>query len=126
MKQKIQNDIFKGIILCAAIGDAMGMPYQFIHPKVISASLPPPNGTYHKAPEGHVNFTYEKGQYTDETQLMTLVIQSIIEKSKVDGNDIALRMVQLFDDNRWITPGRSIIAACKHLKKGSHWHEAGG
>ena len=120
------QDKFRGVIVGAAIGDAMGMPFQFLHPQVVRESFPSLPTTYHRAPEGHVNAALEKGQYTDETQLMTLTIEALIEKKAVDLQEVSSSMVRLFEGNEWVTPGRSILAACRHLRKGVPWSEAGG
>lgn len=115
----------RGMILGAVIGDAMGMPYQFLHPQVVKESFDTPAAAFHRAPEGHVNAGLDKGQYTDETQLMSLVAESLLEKGDVDPAAIAETMVRFYTAEEWITPGRTIISACRHLRNGSPWAESG-
>lgn len=126
MKRRPDRSKFRGIILGAAIGDAMGMPYQFLHPQVVRESFPEPTPQYQRAPDGHVNAQYEKGQYTDETQLMMMVIETILEKKSIDPGRVAQAMVRLYQEDGWITPGRSIQAACRRLRDGAPWHQSGG
>ena len=100
------KDRFRGVLLGAAIGDAMGMPFQFLHPQLIHELVPLPPKTFLCAPRGHLNSRLEKGQYTDETQLMTLVTETILEKGDADASDIAQGLVRLYETRAWITPGR--------------------
>ena len=120
------KDRFRGVLLGAAIGDAMGMPFQFLHPQLIHELVPLPPKNFLCAPRGHLNSRLEKGQYTDETQLMTLVTETILEKGDADAADIAQGLVRLYETRAWITPGRSLLAACRHLRQGTPWQEAGG
>lgn len=126
MKSKPDLDKYRGVIVGAAIGDAMGMPFQFLHPQVVRESFPAPPTTFSRAPEGHVNAALEKGQYTDETQLMTLTIEAVLEKKDLDMQSITAGMVRLLEEDAWITPGRSVLAACQHLRRGTNWQESGG
>ncbi|MBN2432751.1 MAG: ADP-ribosylglycohydrolase family protein [Acidobacteria bacterium] len=119
-------DKFRGLLLGAIVGDALGMPYQFLHPQVVRESFSQPTASYQRAPAGHVNAGAERGQYTDETQLMTIVIESMLESGDLDPPAIAQTMLRMYTDDEWITPGRSIVAACRNLDKGRTWHAAGG
>lgn len=116
---------FRGLLLGSVIGDAMGMPYQFLHPQVVRELFPHPKGSFQRAPEGHVNSQQEKGQYTDESQLLTLVAESIINHREARPEDVAAGMLRLFEEDGWITPGRSVLSACRHLQNGVSWQEAG-
>lgn len=116
---------FEGMLLGAAVGDAMGMPFQFLHPQVVQEHFPTPLAAYQCAPEGHINAGLEKGQFTDETQLLSLAIEAVLETGRLDPLVIAQGMIRLFNEDAWITPGRSVQAACRHLRNGVVWHEAG-
>jgi len=116
----------RGMIIGAIIGDAMGMPFEFLHPLVVKESFPAPEAVYRRAPEGHVNALSEKGQFTDETQLMTIVMESILKLGDIDAQDISRSMVRFYTEDAWLTPARSILMSCKHLLKGKVWHNAGG
>jgi ADP-ribosylglycohydrolase len=126
MNTTFTPDRFRGILMGAAIGDAMGMPFQYLHPQLIRDMHPLPPRTYLRAPEGQLNARLEKGQFTDETQLMTLVTEVILEKGDIDAQEVALGLMRLYDTHAWVSPGRSILAACRRLRKGMPWHEAGG
>jgi len=119
-------DKFRGLLLGAIVGDALGMPYQFLHPQVVRESFARPVATYQRAPAGHVNAGAAPGQYTDETQLMSIVIESMLESGDLDPPAIARAMLGMHTNDEWITPGRSIVAACRNLDKGRAWHSAGG
>jgi len=120
------QDHVRGIFLGAAIGDAMGMPFQFLHPQVVRELFPKRPEAYLTAPEGHVNAALGRGHYTDETQLLILTAESLLQCGDVDVDSVAAGMLQLYETDGWITPGRSVLAACRQLQRGRPWFEAGG
>ena len=126
MKKRLDVNRFRGAIMGAVVGDAMGMPYQFLHPQVVREAFPAPSAMYQKAPDGHVNAMLDRGHYTDETQLLTIVSEAILEKGTVDPAEVAKGMLRLYGEESWITPGRSIMACCRRMHEGVPWHEAGG
>lgn len=120
------QDHVRGIFLGAAIGDAMGMPFQFLHPQVVREMYPKRPETYLTAPEGHINAALGRGHFTDETQLLILTAESLLERGDVAVDSVAAGMIQLYETDGWITPGRSVLAACRKLQRGRSWFEAGG
>lgn len=126
MNTTFTPDRFRGILVGAAIGDAMGMPFQYLHPQIIRDMHPRPPCGYLRAPEGQLNAGLDPGQFTDETQLMMLMTEVILQKGDIDAQEVALGLVRLYETHAWISPGRSILAACRRLRRGVPWQEAGG
>ena len=59
---------FKGCLLGAAIGDALGMPNESTSPNLNKMKY-----GYRRPYKGHPNEGLNPGQYTDDTQIMILV-----------------------------------------------------
>jgi len=58
---------YKGCLLGAAIGDALGMPNESTFPNLTKMKY-----GYRRPYKGHPNEGLNPGQYTDDTQLMIL------------------------------------------------------
>jgi ADP-ribosylglycohydrolase len=63
------------------------------------------------------------GNYTDDTQMMIAVAESLIECRGFDGADMARRFVADFDASRGYGPGT--IKAVRGLKRGIPWDKVG-
>ena len=118
-------DRFKGVILGGSIGNAMGMPFKNLHWLQVKNFYGEEINGFLKPVENHLNARYPAGQYTDETQIMIITSEIIIETGKPDPKKIASKMVEIYDNNLWISPGRSVLAACKSLKSGKPWKDSG-
>lgn len=104
----MQNSIYdkvSGCLLGLAIGDTLGMPF-----------------------EGYRNITKEdimffKGRYTDDTQMMIGIIETLIEKNGFDPAYCAQRFVENFEPYRGY--GGRIYGIMDKLRKGYRWDEVG-
>lgn len=114
-----------GMLLGAAVGDALGMPFQFLPPQVIREFQPDPPQGYRRAPEGHANHALSPGQFTDETQLMTLVTEVLLQRGAADPGAVAAAILRLHQAGEWVTPGRSLLTAGRRLERGHGWHDSG-
>ncbi len=116
---------FKGVILGGAIGNAMGMPFKNLHWLQVKNFYGEKINGFLKPSENHLNAKYQAGQFTDETQIMMITSETIIETGEPSPEKIATKMVEIYDNNAWISPGRSLLAACKNLKAGKPWKDSG-
>ena len=118
------RDNVRGAIVGVAIGDALGMPVESLHPQTIKKyfkwvkTYRSPNlktRTFHKL---------KRGQWTDDTQLTLAIGESIINNKKVDFNDIAKRHVDVFLNGRrgW---GRATSNSIQRIVDGTNWWDAG-
>ena len=117
-----RRDRVRGAIVGAAIGDALGMPAEGFHPRSIKKYYgkirefrnPNPEKSFHKL---------RKGQWTDDTQLMLAIGESIVDKKCIDYYDIAKRHVELYNEKRgW---GKSTRQSVERMLGGMNWWEAG-
>jgi ADP-ribosylglycohydrolase len=105
-------DQFKGCLLGAAIGDALGMARE---------STPPDfqrlHEGYRRAWRGHPNAGLKPGQFTDDTQMMLLVAGMLVDGTYSEqGYAAALARMYMNDDLRF--PDGAVDAACRHLLSG--------
>ena len=81
MNSQDKKDRFIGALLGTFVGDALGMPYEGW-------------GTT----AGPIKMT--RGIYTDDTQMMIGVVESLVACGGFDGEDMARRFVENFDPMR--------------------------
>lgn len=115
-------------MLGAAIGDAIGKQNEGMQRKDILK-----NGfinDYGKALAGCPGEKLRAGQYTDDTEQMILLAESLIERNGFDAGDFAERMAQwgadaLADPVRKSLVGPSSSAAVVRLNSGISWKNSG-
>ncbi|MDG6251753.1 ADP-ribosylglycohydrolase family protein, partial [Methanocalculus sp.] len=66
---------YKGCLLGAALGDALGMPNETAPPR-----LHAPLRMFRKAYKGHPNDRLAPGQFTDDSQIMMIVGRLIADR----------------------------------------------
>lgn len=120
-------DKFQAVLLGYAIGDALAAPIEDIirdpamgHQKVAE---------YIKALPSHPVAHLEPGQYSDETQLMLIVAESLVEKRTFSVDDLSHRFVDWYQMQKlrtaWRFPGNTMMKACRKLAAGIPWNQAG-
>jgi poly(ADP-ribose) glycohydrolase ARH3 len=67
---------------------------------------------------------YQRGQWTDDTQLMIPIAWSIIRQDSIDPKDIANEYAVLFNKEPRRGWGRSTVAVAERLADGVPWNEA--
>ncbi|MGB9553556.1 MAG: ADP-ribosylglycohydrolase family protein [bacterium] len=116
------NDIFKdkvqGGILGFALGDALGMPVKgFSSRDAISFfkdGVQLRNGPLLKA-----------GQFTSHTLILLATLKSFLEKSDFDPQDVAKKMLEVYEEGIRRGLGSSTQAALRRIKRGIPWDQAG-
>ncbi|MBN1979883.1 MAG: ADP-ribosylglycohydrolase family protein [Chitinivibrionales bacterium] len=125
-------DLFKGSVLGAAIGDAMGNPTEFITTLEEIKKQYGPEGV-----TGYVLYWDDHGKrfapYTDDTQMAEIVLRNLIRhvRHKTDFGETMRRIAQGFVE--WSinplgghrTPGRACMEGCRSLAAGVAWNKAG-
>jgi len=120
-------DKFQAVLLGYAIGDALAAPIEDVirdpamgHQKVTD---------YIKAMPSHPIAHLEPGQYSDETQLMLVVAESLAEKRMFSVDDLSHRLVDWYQMQKlrtaWRFPGNTMMKACRKLAAGIPWTQAG-
>ncbi|WP_292519149.1 ADP-ribosylglycohydrolase family protein [Methanoculleus sp.] len=105
-------DQFKGCLLGAAIGDALGMARE---------STPPDfqrlQEGYRRAWRGHPNAGLKPGQFTDDTQTM-LLVAGMLADGTYSENAYAAALARMYADGELRFPDGAVETACRHLLSG--------
>jgi ADP-ribosylglycohydrolase len=126
MNSKELKNKFAGTIVGFAVGDALGMPAQFLTREQIRRYYGKPNARFIKAHEGHASDFLPPGSYTDDTQMMMATAESLIEHKKMDPARQAEALLSWYTNtNPHRTPARANLRACKHLLAGRPWTKSG-
>lgn len=125
------SDICAGVVLGAAIGDAMGHPTEFI-PTVAQI-----RAKYGSQGVTRLELYWDRdgkhfAPYTDDTQMAEAVFRALLESRGQDLEATMNRMASRFVD--WSmnpqgghrAPGNACLAGCEALRQGAHWSMAGG
>lgn len=113
---------FRGAILGGAIADALAFPYQHYSRGFLRSIAESLQDGF----ESHHSGFFPRGQYSDDTQLLLAVVESIIESHGVDGESVASRFVPLFRDNLLVERDTSYGPAMERLVSGgSDWKTSG-
>lgn len=115
-----------GAIAGFAVGDALGMPAEFLSREQIRRYYGKPISGYLKAHPGHASDFLSEGAYTDNTQTMLATAECLLECKKMDPPrqaDALLTWYQSTVPHR--TPSSANLRACKHLESGRPWNKSG-
>ncbi|MDD4300320.1 MAG: ADP-ribosylglycohydrolase family protein [Methanomicrobium sp.] len=107
----MQNE-YRGAMLGAAIGDALGMPYETTPPSVGRRG-----SGFRKAVKNHPNASLPVGGYTDDTQIVLLASELFVSGNFTPEN-YAERLKKLHDEKKLRFPDGTIITACRHMAAG--------
>ena len=102
---------FTGALLGTAVGDALGAPLEGWSRERI---------TRFYGEMGRLEMI--EGLYTDDTEQMIGVAESLLKNAGFDGTDMARTLVQNIDPKRGYGPGSR--AAFERLRAGARWDEA--
>ncbi|WP_275465588.1 ADP-ribosylglycohydrolase family protein [Streptomyces noursei] len=85
-----RNARIVGTVIGAAVGDALGAPFEFGPPGEFSARFPAPSAVGEMCGGGG----WDPGEATDDTQMAVLVAESLVERHGLDLPDIFRRFQQ--------------------------------
>jgi len=102
---------FKGCLLGAAIGDALGMPNESTSPNLKKMKY-----GYRRPYKNHPNEGLNPGQYTDDTQMMILVA-TLLADGKYNEERYSTALRELYDQGKLRFPDGSVSAVCEHPVK---------
>ena len=77
------KDRFRATVLGCAIGDALGFPLEGLPAETI-ARIPMLAEDFAPRPRGR----FQKGQFTDDTQMTVALLESLVAEKRVDGRGI--------------------------------------
>jgi len=102
---------FKGCLLGAAIGDALGMPNESAAPNLNKMKY-----GYRRPYKGHPNERLNPGQFTDDTQMMILA-GTLLADGKYNEDRYAAALCELYTRGALRFPDGSVSAACEHMAR---------
>jgi ADP-ribosylglycohydrolase len=126
MDPKQLTDRFIGSIVGFAIGDALGMPTQFLTRDQIRRYYGKTVTGFLRAHPGHASDSLPQGSYTDDTQMMLAAAECLIECRAMEPARQAEALLSWYVDAApHRTPMRANMRACKHLSAGRPWTKSG-
>jgi ADP-ribosyl-[dinitrogen reductase] hydrolase len=126
MDRKELTSRFSGTVVGFAVGDALGMPAEFLTRDQIRRYYGKPITGFLQAHPGHASDFLPPGSYTDDTQMMLVTAECLVECRKMDPArqaDALLSWYQNTAPHR--APMRANVRACKHLLAGKPWCKSG-
>ena len=93
------NDAVAGALLGTFVGDALGMPYEGMAPTAVPERL------------DMVEARRGRGTYTDDTEMMIVLAESLLEHGSVDEERLAQAFVERFDPSRGYGAGTLEVLA---------------
>lgn len=102
---------FRGALLGTAVGDALGAPVEGLNMEMVRS-------VYGNEKEWEM----VEGRYTDDTEMMIGVAESLIRIRGFNGADMASTFIQNFDVKRGYGPGST--GALKMIREGENWEAA--
>ncbi|MBE0515782.1 MAG: ADP-ribosylglycohydrolase family protein [Methanophagales archaeon] len=102
---------FTGALIGSAVGDAIGAPVEGWSMEMVSS-------VYGEKTPWKMIY----GRYTDDTEMMIGVAESLIEHKGFNGANMARRFIQNYDAKRGYGPGSK--EALKRLREGEGWEAA--
>ena len=102
---------FKGCLLGAAVGDALGMPNESTSPNLNKMKF-----GYRRPYKGHPNEGLNPGQYTDDTQMMILAA-TLLADGKFNEERYAGALREMYSRGALRFPDGSVSAVMEHPVK---------
>jgi ADP-ribosylglycohydrolase len=103
------RDRFRACLLGAAMGDALGMPYETLPPQL--AHIRPGFG---RPSRWHPNAGLRSGQYTDDTQMM-IIAADLLARGEFTGQRYAAALKRSYDEGSLRFPDGAVASACEHM-----------
>lgn len=122
----MERERYRGCVLGLAVGDALGMPTEFLSLAGIRARWGPQGVTDLEA--GH----WRAGSFTDDTQMTLALAEGIL----AGGRDAAVDAIMAAVAQEFVhwmeaplgghrAPGNTCLTGCRNLAAGMPWREAG-
>ena len=117
---------FAGSIVGFAVGDALGMPAQFLTREQIKRYYGRAITGFIKAHPGHASDFLPAGSFTDDTQMMLATAECLVECRRMDPARQADTLLAWYLNTQpHRTPMNANLRACKHLSMGKPWIKSG-
>ncbi len=114
------QDRYRASIVGFAVGDALGFPYRGLPPSQMHRALGMADD-FAPRPRGR----FAKGQFSDDTQLMLAIAESVAREKKIDGRSIGAHVAWLWNEGVVLQPNPAATHAAERLLGGTPWMSAG-
>jgi ADP-ribosyl-[dinitrogen reductase] hydrolase len=115
-----RQDRYRAALMGLAVGDALGFPLRGI-PAASLQRLPALAEDFSPRPRGR----FQKGQFSDDTQLMLAAAESAVLERRIDGRSVAAHFAWLWREGVIVFPPRSLADSLQRLTNGAPWMTAG-
>ena len=112
MPENAEIDRARGALLGTFVGDALGMPFEGGAPAEIPERLE------------MLDARLGRGTYTDDTQMMIALAESLLERDHVDARALGRAFAEAHDPRRGYGSGTTRVLGL--VRSGIHPHEAAG
>ena len=113
-------NIYRGCLVGAVLGDALGMPYETLPARRMERFSPPAFG---RAYRGHPNHDLLPGQYTDDGQILLIAARNLIDGW--NSEEYAKELLRTHNLNKFRFPDGVLFAACKRMESSKNLLESG-
>lgn len=118
---------FQGALVGYAVGDALAAPIEdLVREPSLGVEL---TVDYQKAAPSHPVSHLEPGQYSDETQIMLLMAETLLAKKAFHPEDFAHRLIDWYQTQKfrssWRFPSNTMMKAARKLAAGTPWNLSG-
>lgn len=114
-------NIYRGCLVGAVLGDALGMPYETLPARRTGRILPPAFG---RAYRGHPNHDLLPGQYTDDGQILLIAARNL-SSGEWNCEEYAKELLRTHSLNKFRFPDGVLFAACKRMDTSKNLLESG-
>lgn len=114
-----------GVMVGLAVGDAMGMPLEFLSKQEITVRYGGKVTAYIKATTGHPCERLSPGQYTDDTQMALALAYAILDKGEFSPHAFKRRLIEWYECKDHRAPGNACIESVRRLDEGVSYKESG-
>jgi ADP-ribosylglycohydrolase len=112
---------YRGCLLGAVLGDALGMPYETLPARRLGRLSAPAFG---RAYRGHPNHNLLPGQYTDDGQII-LMAARCLKDGTFNQEEYAKELLRTYSLNKFRYPDGVLFAACKRMESSNNLIESG-
>lgn len=107
------EDRFKGVLFGQAVGDALGLGAEFMSREQVRDRYPSGLTSYDQIIRDAHRKRWRQGDWTDDTEQMTLIVDSLLECKAVDICDIAQRLMH-WEQQGGVGIGMTVYAVLHH------------
>lgn len=115
MKKNTLKDKIKGLLYGQAIGDAIGLGTEFMTKTMVNYYYPNRLQNYADIIQDAHRRRWKQGAWTDDTDQMLCILDSILERKEVDYRDVAYK-IYYWAYNGGMGIGRTVLKAISHKK----------